>query len=573
MTKLIDFIKEDNKTFVGFNSIYFDDLIVSAWCAGRNEKEIKRIADDLIINRTMYWEAYDKFHLIKHIKDHIDLIAVAPSFVGLKAYGARMHMPVIQDIPMNHTALITTKNQANDLLYYCHNDVDTTEKLLETLEKEIMLRVKMSKDYGIDMRSKSDSQMAERVYIKTMGLKKKDITVPQTITYNPPSFLNFQDPVLHELMEKIKTHVFLMNQQTGHVVLPEFLGKTTIQYKRGEYQLGVGGIHSVHDRKVCYVAGDNIMGEIDAASFYPSIIIQCGFIPSFLGGKFIEEYKKIYEQRLIAKREGQTAINETLKISLNGTFGKLASKYSVLYSPDLMLAVTLTGQLTLLMLIEHLENINVEILSSNTDGIGVRYKPEQQKEFDKIIKEFTELSKFDFDFTSYRVLAMKDVNNYIAVKSDYSSKLKGIYSPLSLRKNPTAQVCSDAVKEWLTYGTPMGDTIYNSPFSNFISARNVTGGGTQNGSYLGKVVRWYQSTESIEPITYHTNGNKVAKTDGAKACMIVNDFITHPSDLDYNWYLKEAIKIAVAVGASKYLSQYEADLIAPSPKKRKKHAA
>ena len=83
---------------------------------------------------------------------------------------------------MSHTALITTKNQMADLLHYCHNDVDTTEKLLETLEKEIMLRVKMSKDYGVDMRSKSDSQMAERVYIKTMGLKKKDITVPQTIT-------------------------------------------------------------------------------------------------------------------------------------------------------------------------------------------------------------------------------------------------------------------------------------------------------------------------------------------------------------------------------------------------------
>ena len=42
VTKLIDFIKEDNKTFVGFNSIYFDDLIVSAWCAGRNEKEITK---------------------------------------------------------------------------------------------------------------------------------------------------------------------------------------------------------------------------------------------------------------------------------------------------------------------------------------------------------------------------------------------------------------------------------------------------------------------------------------------------------------------------------------------------
>ena len=61
--KLRYFIAKDNKTFVGFNSIYFDDVIVSAFCAGRSELEIKRIADDLIVNRTPYWEAYKKFHL------------------------------------------------------------------------------------------------------------------------------------------------------------------------------------------------------------------------------------------------------------------------------------------------------------------------------------------------------------------------------------------------------------------------------------------------------------------------------------------------------------------------------
>jgi len=101
----------------------------------------------------------------------------------------------------------------------------------------------------------------------------------------------------------------------------------------------------------------------------------------------------------------------------------------------------------------------------------------------------------------------------------------------------------------------------------------VTGGGKQEGKYLGKVVRWYQSTKSVEPIRYYKNDNKVPKSDGARACMTVENFETHPSDLDYDWYYKEAIKIAVAVGASTYLTNYELALIAPAPKKRKKNAA
>lgn len=569
---LLNFISTENKTFVGFNSIYFDSVIVSAFCAGRKEIEIKRIADDLIVNRTPYWEAYKKYLLRKYIKDHIDLIEVAPSFVGLKAYGARMHMEVLQDMPLAHNVVVKPE-QEESILKYCHNDVDTTERLLDKLEAELMLRVDMSKKYGVDLRSKSDSQMAEQAYIKSMNLKKKENKIPKTIKYTPPAFLKFKDANLQELLDRISNHIFEMNFKTGHVILPEFLGKEIVSYGTGKYQLGVGGIHSVHDKKICYVADKKVMGEIDAASFYPSIILQCGFIPETLGEKFVKEYEKIYTQRLKAKAEGDKTTSETLKISLNGTFGKLASRYSVLYSPDLMLAVTLTGQLTLLMLIEKLENVGVETLSANTDGIAVRYEEYKQEDVDLVIKEFSALSKFEFEFTPYRVLAMKDVNNYIAVKPDRSLKVKGIYAPLSLRKNPTAQVCSDAVGAWLAFGVPLGETIYNAPFKDFISARNVTGGGKQAGKYLGKVVRWYQSKDSVEPIRYYTNDNKVAKSDGARACMTVSDFKTHPKDLDYDWYYREAIKIAVAVGASSYLSTHELGLIAPAPKKRKKNAA
>ena len=568
--RLTRFVQQADSTFIGFNSKSFDNAVVAAFCLGRTEIEIKRIADDIITNRLSPWNAMRKHNLRDIIIDDIDLIEVAPSFVGLKAYGARMHMPKLQDMPIAHDEMITV-DQEPMLLEYCHNDVDTTAELLNQLEGELLLRVEMSRRYGADMRSKSDSQMAEQAYITSMGLRRQDNEIPKTVRYTSPAFLKFMDAELQSLLDRVSEHVFNMNQTTGHVQLPDFLGLKTIKFGSGEYQLGVGGIHSVHDKQVCHIAGDDHMCDIDAASFYPSIILECGFVPAALGKRFVEEYRKIYERRLEAKRTGDKITDATLKISLNGTFGKLASRYSVLYSPDLMLAVTLTGQFTLLMLIEWLERAGALTLSANTDGIAIKYTKEQKELIEKVVSKFSEVSGFSFEYTPYRALAMKDVNNYIAVKPDRKLKVKGIYAPLSLKKNPTAQVSSDAVGEWLANGTPFEDTIKSAPFTHFISARNVTGGGQQNGVYLGKVVRWYQSTDaSNEPIKYATNGNKVPKTEGAKACMTMLDKTTHPVDLDYDWYNKEAIKIAIAVGCEQYLTPEQIALVAPPPKKPRK---
>lgn len=567
--KLRQFFAQPDSTFIGFNNKSFDNVIVAAFCAGRSEIEIKRIANDVIENRLQAWNVLRKFSLNELDYDEIDLIGVAPSFVGLKAYGARMHMPLLQDMPIHHNEMIT-EDQEDTILTYCENDCDTTHELLNQLESEIMLRVEMSKQYGVDMRSKSDAQMAESVYVKTMNLKRKENEVPKTITYTPPSFLRFKDQSLQTLLDMVSEHTFYMNTVTGHVVLPEFLGKKTIVFGSGEYQLGVGGIHSVHDKSVCYIAGEDVICDIDAASFYPSIILECGFIPAGLGRPFVDEYRKIYERRLEAKRVGDKVTNETLKISLNGTFGKLASKYSVLYSPDLMLAVTLTGQFTLLMLIEWLEHAGATTLSANTDGIAIRYSKDAQDEIEAVVNKFSEISKFVFEYTPYRALAMKDVNNYIAIKLDRKTKVKGIYAPLSLKKNPTAQVSADAVGKWLANGTSFEETIRSAPFQDFISARNVTGGGQQLGVFLGKVVRWYQSNDaSLDNIRYVSNGNKVPKTEGAKACMTMLDKVTHPSDLDYEWYRKEAIKIAIFLGCAEYLTSEEFDAVQPAQKVKK----
>lgn len=564
------FMTQPGATFVGFNSKSFDVLVVYAFCAGRTEAEIKRIANDIISSRMQPWDAMRKYSLPQFKFDHIDLIEVAPSFVGLKAYGARMHMPVLQDMPLAHDAEVTEEQKA-EIDTYCDNDLDTTQALLIRLEGQVLLRVQMSRKYGVDMRSKSDSQMAEQAYISSMGLQRADNVVPATVTYAPPAFLKFQDQTLQNLLERVSAHTFEIKQSTGHVVLPDFLGAEQIKFGNGAYQLGVGGIHSTHDRSVCYVAGKDCVFDIDVTSYYPSIILNCGMVPKGLGQRFLDEYRSIYAERIAAKRAGDKVTMDTLRIALNGTFGKLASRWSVLYAPDLMLAVTLTGQFTLLMLIEWLEHAGAQILSANTDGLAIGCRAEDKTSVEETVAKFCALSGYNFEYTDYRALAMKDVNNYIAVKTDRSLKIKGIYAPLSLSKNPTAGVCAASVGQWLSKGTPFLETIRRAPFCDFLSARNVTGGGRQGETYLGKVVRWYQSNATtLGPIVYASNGNKVPKTEGARACMRVQCKTTHPEDLDYGWYHKEAVKIAVAVGCSAFLTAEELQLVARPPKPPKK---
>lgn len=568
--RLREFVCDRSKTFVGFNNAGFDNVVAAAFCAGRTESEIKTLANDLIEHRLSPWDAYTKYRLQRVGMDTVDLIEVAPSFVGLKAYGARMHMPLLQDMPLAHDQPITAEQEPM-VESYCDNDLLTTAELLRQLEAELLLRVEMSKRYGVDMRSKSDSQMAEQAYITSMGLQRRENKIPATVRYTPPAFLRFNTPHLQALLERCAVTEFEMNQKTGHVILPDFLGGDVIEFREGKYQLGVGGIHSTHDKSVCHIAGEDVIVDIDAASFYPSIILECGFVPAGLGQRFVDEYRSIYKRRFEAKRNRDKATDATLKISLNGTFGKLASKYSVLYAPDLMLAVTLTGQFTLLMLIEWLAHAGAITLSANTDGIAVRYPRNLEGLVKHVVSLFEQTSRFNFEFTEYRALAMKDVNNYIAIKPDRSLKAKGIYAPLSLRKNPTAQVCADAVGEWLARGTPLLETIKNARFEDFLSARNVTGGGEQGGEYLGKVVRWYQSTDkTLEPIRYVKNGNLVPKTEGARACMRINPAAGHPEDLDLDWYYLEALKIAKVLGCEQFLTPAEQARLAPPPKKTRK---
>jgi DNA polymerase elongation subunit (family B) len=93
--------------------------------------------------------------------------------------------------------------------------------------------------------------------------------------------------------------------------------------------------------------------------------------PMQIGPAFNDIYSGWIDRRIAAKRAGDKKVADSLKTLVNGTFGKTGSVWSILYAPDLMLAVTLGGQLSLFMLIEQLELSGLRVVSANTDGVVV----------------------------------------------------------------------------------------------------------------------------------------------------------------------------------------------------------
>jgi hypothetical protein len=413
----------------------------------------------------------------------------------------------------------------------------------------------MSKEYLLELRSKSDAQIAESVIKKQIeairGKKVYRPSLPKDFSFNyvPPLFVAFKHPELDRALDIFKTKPFTLDEK-GDVAEPLEVGKLKIKVGSSTYQLGIGGIHSC-EKKVHYIAGnDHIIVDRDVTSYYPSIILNQKLYPEHIGPDFLTVYKSLVEKRIKAKREGNKVVNEALKVTINGSFGKFGSRWSALYGPNLLIQTTVTGQLSLLMLIEALEEQGISVVSANTDGIIIYYHKRNQAAMETIVAKWERTTGFGTEETSYSAVYSRDINNYIALKRNGGYKVKGVYADENLSKTPTTQICTQAVVDYLQLDIPIETTILECmDIRKFISVRAVTGGATKNNEYLGKAVRWYYAKDKRGAIYYKKNGNKVAMTDGAKPLMILPDSL--PNDIDHDWYIKKAHAMFNDLGVTK----------------------
>jgi hypothetical protein len=356
------------------------------------------------------------------------------------------------------------------------------------------------------------------------------------------------------LLASITTHKFTLDD-IARIKVPEFLksseGKgVTLSIKDFSCTFGIGGLHS-KEKTVAYKAENSyFISDNDAASYYPAIIRNLGLYPEHLGPIFLDVFNGMTEDRLRAKALKQFAEDKGLKIAINGISGKYNSEHSVVFSPRCYVQMTLTGQLSILLLIEYLEHEGLKVINANTDGIviyGNNYELLRQ-----IIAYWESQVNFKTEETFYKAYYARDVNAYFAVKETGEVKVKGPYSEVGsqtgtqLDNNPIMLICSDAIKKMLNEGVEIEKTIIEcKDITRFVTVRNVKGGAHKSGHYLGKVIRWYYGKGELGTINYVETNNKVPMTEGAIPLMDLGDF---PSDLDHQRYIDEAKAILYDVG-------------------------
>ncbi len=541
-------------TLVSFNGNNFDMPLLSLALSGADNQTIKDASDAIILNNLRGFALERKFKFKTMTKvDHIDLIEVAPGMVSLKIYGGRLHCKKMQDLPIDPCASISVADREL-LKTYCANDLQVTQALYLKLAPQIELRAQMGEAYGLELRSKSDAQIAEtviRTQVKAITgvMPERPIIEGGTLyQYSAPDYIRFSSALLKAALKTVQAAQFRVID-SGKVIEPEEIKNAKVTIGTSVYRMGIGGLHST-ESSTSHVADEKtLLIDRDVASYYPSIILGSSLAPEHMGEPFLRVYREIVEQRLAAKHAGDKVKADALKITINGSFGKFGSKWSALYSPDLLIQTTLTGQLALLMLIEALESAGIAVVSANTDGVVIKCPVSKQDVMDDIVFEWETCTGFNTEATHYRALYSRDVNNYLAFKLGGGFKAKGAYASAGLSKNPSNEICTDAVVAFLNDGTPVEDTVHACwDISRFVTIRSVKGGAIdQQGHYLGKAVRWYYSTTAQGPIRYQLNHYTVARSYGAQALMDLPD--QFPSDVDFDLYIAEAQTILKDIGA------------------------
>jgi len=549
VAKLSRFMKTN--TTLGFNSNSYDLYMIAAALENRSCSELKSVSQEIIMSNLPPWRSVDVS--IPRDWDSIDIIDVLPGQASLKVYGARINQAKLQDLPYPHDAILTDA-QMDDVRDYCVNDLRITKALADKMSKQLELRVQMGQQYGLDLRSKSDAQIAEAVLkseIEALSggvLRPLKLQSDATVRYADPGIVSFKDKALTDIFKRICAHDFKLSGN-GSIMMPDWLAETKIKIGEGVYQMGVGGLHSTEKAQAVRAGDGYFLSDFDVASYYPNIILQQAVEPENMTGYFLPVYQSILDRRLEAKRAGDKVTNETLKIVVNGSFGKLGSKWSILYAPNLLIQTTITGQLCLLMLIEAYGAAGARVVSANTDGVVVLAPKHLEGAIAQVNWDWMLATSYELERTDYAALYSRDVNNYIAVKLDGTTKGKGVFGGEAISKNPDFPIVAEAMALHLSGKADYRETIRQcQDVTKFVTVRKVTGGAEWRGQQLGKAVRFYYSTEAAqdEAIVYGKSGNKVPKSDGAKPLMDLPD--TMPKDVDLERYVGMAMIALKGVG-------------------------
>lgn len=580
--------------WVGYNNLRFDSQVVE-WILRNYDKwheltnleitaKIAQKAADVIHDAN--YDVFPEYREEELSLRQIDLFKIhhydnKNRMVSLKRLEFEMDLENIEEMPIHHTKVNMTKEEVALSIDYCFNDVDATYEFYKiTLgdtnhplykgDNRIELRMDIEEEFGIPCLNYSDSkigdEMIKKYYCQEKGINyrelpkkgyfRKSIDVKNCIA----RYVAFETPQLKEFLIKIK------KMQLG--LQDDF--KEHINFYGNVYSFMKGGLHTENSPKIFEADEEHEIIDWDVSSYYPAIIINNGKFPAHLGKEFLRGYKQMFDKRLelkpLAKKDKKIkGIVGALKLAVNSVYGKSSDMQNWIYDRQLTMFTTITGELSLMMLIEQYETNGITVISANTDGVTIKIKKTLIPLMHDINKKWMDLTEYELERTDYSKIIFSTVNDYLAIMTNGEIKKKGDFlTDFELHKNKSARIVPIALERYFVDGTPVEQTIRNhkdlydfclrqkASRSFHYEGTNRTTGET---TVYNKLIRYYVSNNGdkifkIKNPECNTRAAAVSQIEaGEWVCKVCNYLPKRSStdNVNYEYYIEKANRIVTKI--------------------------
>jgi len=465
VSAIVDFINNPNLTLVGFNSLKYDNIILNGLKNGLSNFQLYELSQSIISGKSQHYDFRPTIH------QNIDLMSIMAFDVmkiSLKRVAIMLKWHKIQELPIPFNEEIIPK-QIPILLDYNLNDCGITKELHWNIKKEIDLRFQINERFGVDVTSASRSKIGD-IILKKMYAELADYSNFREISQQKLSarkIINLSDCIAMGISFKTKEFKNLLNviRSTKLTIgdkKPNF--EREVFFRGKSYRIKLGGLHSNDSAGIYKSTNNNTLRDADATSFYPYVMIPNKIKPAHLDDCFYDITETLTYERVEAKEEGDETKADVFKIVINSTlFGKMGSDKHWLYDPLAFYSVTISGQLYLLMLVEMLELKGIEVISANTDGLVSNVKHSDEKLYQKICSEWSEITKFALGHSSYKSYIRGHVNSYLAVEESGKIKKKGYFcTELELHKGYKFPIIAKALEMYFINGVDYSKYIRSS---------------------------------------------------------------------------------------------------------------
>jgi hypothetical protein len=574
IVEFLQFLKDTDSRMVGFNNLGFDYPVIHTLVRMGQSDANTLYQKAMAIVNSQDEDGSKWMHMVKpsdQFVQQIDLFKIhhfdnRARSTSLKVLEFNMRSDSIEDLPFP-VGTVLNREQIEVLKSYNKHDVAQTKAFYHHTLDMIHFREELTRKYARDFMNHNDTKIGKDYF--TMKLEEAGVACydfgPKGRTPRQTKrpvihlkdailpWINFEHPEFNRVMNWLKAQTITETKGVFTDLTATVNGFTFV--------FGLGGIHGSVESEVIESDGEYVIVDLDVTSYYPNLAITNGFHPAHLGKEFVSIYKHLFEQRKqYPKKSAESAM---LKLALNGVYGDSNNQFSIFYDPLFTMSITLNGQLLLCLLAEGLMHIpGLRLIQVNTDGLTVRVPRSHKMLVDLARAAWQSRTGLNLEEAVYKAMMIRDVNSYIGVFEDGSTKRKGAYEyKVGWHQNAGGLVVPKVAEKVLVEGAPIRETVEQWPdIMDFMLRTKVPRSShlaiewdNQPPQKIQNITRYYISEgggrlfKYMPPLKGKTEWRKIGVESGwgVQVCNDINDAGKSPVDFDY--YVREVEKLCLGL--------------------------